>query len=109
MKSHKKLIIAISLLIALGAVGTAIAVTYYEHTAIAPVSITSHSDDDTVFAGGEFTFACTTSTDTDKYYNSGNCRWYYPSDNVVHTWTGDGQGFGVCRGDTGATTGAECK
>jgi len=70
MKTYKKLIIALSLLIALGAVGTAIAVTYYEHTVITAPDITSHSDNDTVFAGGEFTVTCTTSTDRDKYYNS---------------------------------------
>ena len=91
MKSHKKLIIAVLLLIGLGAIGTALGVVYYAYTPITAVDINSHSDNDTVFAGGEFTVTCTTSTDTDKYCDSSG--WHYPWDPVTHTWSGDGQGF----------------
>jgi len=87
MKTYKKIIIAVSILIILGIVGTAIAVTYYEYTPITDVTITSHSDGDTVWAGGEFEFACTTSTDRDKWYV--DCDYYYyVTDNVTHTWSG---------------------
>jgi len=91
MKSHKKLIIVVLLLIGLGAVSTALGFIYYAYTPITAVEINSHSDNDTVFAGGEFTVTCTTSTDRDKYCDS--LGWHYPSDPVTHTWSGDGQGF----------------
>jgi hypothetical protein len=91
MKSHKKLIIAVVLLIGLGAVGTVLGVVYYAYTPITAVDINSHSDNDTVFAGGEFTVTCMTSTNRDKCCDSS--RWHYSWDPVTHTWSGDGQGF----------------
>lgn len=89
MKFRKKLIIAISILITLGLVGTAMAVYYFEHTPISSVSITSHSDGDVVFANQDYTVECTTSTDRDSWCE--NEVWHYVWDNVTHTWSGDGQ------------------
>ncbi|MHC5059957.1 MAG: hypothetical protein ACYTFK_02580 [Planctomycetota bacterium] len=86
MKSHKKLIIAFAVLIAIGIAGVAVA-AYTAYTAITNVSITSHSDDDIVYVNQEYTVTCTTSTDTDCHYEGG---WHLESDPVTHTWTGDG-------------------
>jgi len=88
MKNYKKFIIAVLLLIALGFTSPVIGVTYYEHTAITAPDINSHSDNDTVFAGGDYTVTCIPSTDTDKYCD--HLGWHYPSDNIVHTWSGPG-------------------
>jgi len=89
MKSHRKLIVAFAILIALGIVGTAIAVTYYPHTPITDVSITGTlSDEDSVAISSDHTMTCTTSTDTDKYCDE--TGWHYPPDPVTHTWSGPG-------------------
>lgn len=86
IKTHKKFIMAISILVVLGVVGTAMAV-YTAWTEITSVSITSHSDGDVVFASHDYTVTCTTSTDTDCHDEGG---WHLESDPVTHTWTGDG-------------------
>lgn len=89
MKRHRKLIAAFAILIALGIVGTAIAVTYYAHTPITDVSITGTlSNGDSVSISSDYTMTCTTSTDTDKYCD--DTGWHYPSDPVTHTWSGPG-------------------
>jgi predicted outer membrane repeat protein len=90
MKTYKKIIIAVSILTILGLVGTAIAVTYYEYTEITTPHIIFPEDGQVVVAGQEYTFECETSTDTDSYYGGECAGWQYPSDNVVHTWSGDG-------------------
>ncbi|MFC1678031.1 hypothetical protein ACFL3G_13355 [Planctomycetota bacterium] len=88
MNTYKKFIIALMILIGFGFASPVLAVTYYEHTAITTPDINSHSDNDTVYAGGEFVLTCIPSTDIDKYYDCG--EWHYPSDNIVHTWSGPG-------------------
>lgn len=83
MNTYKKIIMAVLILMAFGIVGTAIA-AYIAWTPITDVTITSHNDYDTVFAGGEITLKCTTSVDIDC--NDG----YEVSDPVTHTWSGPG-------------------
>lgn len=88
MKSHKKIIIAFSALIILGFTCIALATwTYETYTAITDVSITSHSDDDIVYVGQEYTVTCTTSTDDDRCIEAPQD---VVGDKVTHTWSGDG-------------------
>ena len=88
MKTYKKMIIAVSILIILGLVGTAIA-AWVEYTLITEPDITSLNDGDAVIAGQEYTLECETSTDTDRWYVY--CvESYFVDDNVTHTWSGPG-------------------
>jgi len=85
MKTHKKLAILISVIAALGIIGTAIA-GYTTYTPITNVSITSHNDGDIVFANHDYTVTCTTSTDKD----CDDETYEIVNDPVVHTWSGPG-------------------
>lgn len=84
MKNHKELIIVISFLIAIVAVKMTMA-AYTAYTPITAVDITSHSDDDPVLVGEDYTVTCTTSTDTDCEVGVSTV-----SDPVTHTWSGSG-------------------
>lgn len=84
MRTHKKLIIAISMLLLFAAVGTAVAY-YFQYTEIDDVTITSHSDNDVVFINQEYTVTCTTSSDQDCDTSTG-----IVDDPVTHAWSGDG-------------------
>ena len=94
MKIYKKHIIAVLFLIVLGNAGNAMAWTYETDTAITAVEITSPNDTATVYAGGNYTATCTTSTDRDRCIES---PYDYVWDTVVHTWSGPGT-FGPITG-----------
>jgi predicted outer membrane repeat protein len=86
MKAHKKLTLAASLLLVLGAVGTAIAIDYGVYTPIDDVDITYPVTRQIVFAGCDYTVTCTTSTDEDCHLEGGDI--IIDDDPVTHTWSG---------------------
>ena len=87
MKTSKKLIVMLMILVGLGVTSTVFG--WYVGTPITDVTITSPDDGDTVFAGGEYTVTCSTSTDHDRTCQS-QAGSSVPDNSITHTWSGDG-------------------
>lgn len=79
--------------------------TYTPGTPITDVSITSHSDFDIVYARGEYTFTCTTSSDKD-YSDEDELREV--DDPVTYEWSGAGT-FDITNGTCVTWTAPDAK
>ena len=87
MIGSKKLIVLAMIVAGLG-VTSAVLGTWVQYSEIDAVEITSHSDGDIVFAGGEYTLTCTRSRDFDAL---DSCESQGVIDgSVTHTWSGPG-------------------
>lgn len=85
MKAHKKIMIAVALVVAL-ALGGAVLAACVVNGAIPAVTISYHEDGDIEYAGEDTTFMCNGITsEWDECEDKG--EWYPRSDGVTITWT----------------------